>query len=908
MKQRLDRLLNKTKKLSLHFYPDLLFNDLCVQLETKITDLFCVINQKGRVRFIPSVAIDILGYEINSKLQTIFYEMYGSYIKNLFRAGNNTKQNPAYVEFPIKNAEGKYIWLRLNMSVTKIQNENLVIITASDVTKKRNSFEEFNEKTLFSTSLVENLRVGILMIDSNHQVVLANQKLISMFHLTITPEEFSSTDYVEAWNVIKNSFVNPDAFEQSTIEMLESRSELLHETWYLKDGRVFERSHFPFKNRYGADFSMCIYEDITKNHLALDIIKESEKKYRGIFENLQFGVVEVDKDGLIIHSSENFCKMTEYTEQHLIGQPIDKFILPDNKKNTVTRLLNTPQGQNSSHEMQLIKSNKDTNWVLVNISPIINQQQSLTGSVLFFYDISERKLLEEALKYVNTYAKKAEESEKFFLASMTHELKTPINAILGMSDLLKMTNIDDEQKEYVEILETSTTYLQKLVSDILDISKIESGNVEIKKVTFTLLPLLLEIGNTFEYSLSQRNIKLKIDFDFKPNLEIIADKVILQQILTNLLSNAEKFTQMGSVMLSVTIEEESTQQIKLKFKVSDTGIGIEEEMKEVIFEKFKQLPSVKLHKSQGSGLGLNIVKQLLALQNSKIEVESIIGEGSAFFFDMVFEKGNSLQQVITAKPNFDSHTQFSSLHVLVVEDNELNQKYVDRVLHKWSVNFDIVSTGEAALIKFHETQYDLILMDLQLPGISGLETATQLRNLYKDHVFTIIAMTAVVTSNIEVEILKSGINDIIRKPFSIADLYDKIQLYFTADNLQVIKKEILFHPKLDSCFLKKFYEKDEDYALIVFESFKQKYLEEFKLIIDNIDKIPLEETKKRLHSIKPAFKMVGLTSIDRDFELMFTEDSNYVDSIRQLLSKWNLAEIEYIIDTQITMLKKEDFA
>jgi CheY-like chemotaxis protein len=486
---------------------------------------------------------------------------------------------------------------------------------------------------------------------------------------------------------------------------------------------------------------------------------------------------------------------------------------------------------------------------------------------------------------------------------MTHELKTPINAILGMSDLLKMTNIDAEQKEYIEILETSTTYLQKLVSDILDISKIESGEVEIKKTTFNLLHFLLEIVNTFEYSLTQKNIKLKIDYDFKANLEVVADKVILQQILSNLLSNAEKFTQAGSVSLSVTLEAEWGNEIKLKFSVSDTGIGIADDMKEVIFEKFKQLPSLKLHKSQGSGLGLNIVKQLLALQNSKIEVLSVKGEGSTFFFDMVFEKGSTSQRLVSSKPNLGANTHFSSLQVLVVEDNDLNQKYVNKVLNKWSVNFAIVSSGEEAMLKFAEMPYDLILMDLQLPGISGLETAAKLRALYKEEVFTIIAMTAVVTSNIEVEILKNGINDIIRKPFSIADLYDKMQLYFSSDILQITKRALPFHESLDISFLKQFYEEDKDYALSVFESFREKYLLELKLLIENIGQVDYQESKKRLHSIKPAFKMVGLTSIERDIEQILTDDS--ID--KPLLPNWDLAEIEHIIDAQIGMLKRSDF-
>ncbi len=895
----------KTKKHFLFLLPDSHFDKICEQLESKIPDLLCIINKRGKVKFISAPAMRILGYEVNPKLQKIFFEMYGPFIRNLFRYPS--QQNSSYIEFPIRNAENIYIWIRLNLFITNVENEDLVTITAKDVSQKRDIFEDFDEKNIFSKSLVENLKVGILMEDSNANIVIINQALINTFGLAVTPEQVIGKNCFEILDIVVSLFDSSEEFKTSTMSICNNRIEVLGEILHLKDGRVLERSYFPFKNRYDAEFGIWQYEDITNTYYSLDMIKESEKKYRGIFENLQFGVVEVDNSGLIIHPSANFCKMIEYTEQQLIGQSIDTFILSNCKKSTLSTLLSLPHSQKQSQEMQLIKSNNERNWVLVNISPILNQQKYPQGSVLFFYDITERKVLEEALKYANLYAKKAEESEKFFLASMTHELKTPINAILGMSDLLRMTNIDNEQKEYVEILDTSTRYLQKLVSDILDISKIESGNVEIKKTTFRLLNFLLEIVNTFEYSLSKKNIKLKIDFDFTPNLDVIADKVILQQVLSNLLSNAEKFTQEGSIILSVTHQEESANSVKLNFKVSDTGIGIDEEMKEIIFEKFKQLPSTKFHKSQGSGLGLNIVRQLLALQNSKIEVKSVKGKGSTFFFDMVFEKGKSKQQIDTPKSNLATNTQFSSVQVLVVEDNDLNQKYVAKVLNKWSVNFHIVSSGEEALAEFQKNKYDLILMDLQLPGISGLETAAQLRKIYTEDVFTIIAMTAVVTSNIEVEILKNGMNDIIRKPFSISDLYEKMQLYFKSDNLQGVKKEIPFHQNLDTVFLKQFYEKDREYALSVFEYFKQNYLREFKEIIQNVDKVNLVETKNKLHSIKPAFKMVGLTLVEQEIELILSNNSSYTDSIKNLTKHWNISEIEKIIDTQIEILKKEEF-
>ncbi len=894
---------DKFKTIFINLSHDVNFENQCKRLEENVEDLFCVINKNGRVKFISSCAMRLLGYEINTKLKSIFFEMYGSFIKKLFSTKSNIEiQNSSFVEFPIKNIHGTYIWLRLNMNITKIEDEYLVIITANDVSKKRHLLEEVDEKTFFSTSLVENLKVGILMEDSRRKIVLANQTLISIFNFEITPEQMIGINYADYLEIIKDLFECPDSFKKSTNDIVNNNVEVLNEILNLKDGRVIERSYFPFKNRNGSAFSIWMYNDATEYHRIFDFIKESENKYRGIFENIQLGVVEVDKNGVIQMPSEIFCKMVEYTEAELIGENINKFMILGEKRNSLSKLLDSKP--NYSPELQLNKRSGEKIWTLVNVSPIYNQYKYLSGNVLLFYDITERKVLEESLKQVNLSVKKAEEEEKLFLASMTHELKTPINAILGMSDLLKLTNIDQEQMGYIEILETSTKYLQKLVSDILDISKIESGNVEIKVSKFNLLNFLLEIVNAFEYSLSKNGIKFEMNFDFKPNLEVIADKVILQQILYNLLSNAEKFTFQGSITLGVAHEDLSDNQIKLKFKISDTGIGIDEDMKEVIFEKFKQLPSIKQHKSQGSGLGLNIVKQLLKLQNSTIEVDSTKGKGSTFSFDLVVEKSGVPSNLIKSTSNINTNTHFNYLKILVVEDNELNQQYVTKVLDKWSVRFEIVSSGEEALRKFSETKFDLILMDLQLPGITGLQTASKLREMYQDNLFTIIAMTAVVTSNIEIEILNNGMNDIIRKPFSIADLYEKISIYFNEDKHNQ-QNELQLYQKLDTTFLNQFYENDKDFMLSVFENFQANYIVELKSILQNINVLTPNEIKTKLHSIKPAFKMVGLTSAEKDIEFILLSHNKLSDITTRLFPNWRVSEIENTVNIQIQMLKEE---
>ena len=371
----------KTQSFVSLLFPDALFEEKCAKLESENEDLLCVVNKKGRVKFFSTSAIKILGYKIDTKLQNIFFEMYGTFIINLFNEEDGIKQNLSHIEFPIKNAQGKYICLRLDLIVIKNENDTLIMITASDVSKKRDLFEKFDEITIISKSLVDNLKVGILMEDANRDIVLVNQTLINIFKLDVTPEQLIGRSCADSLDIFKHLFVSPEDFKNSTNKIVNHRMEVLNEVLLLKDGRVFERSYFPFNNINKSQFSIWMYNDVTEHYLANDLIKESEKKYRGIFENLQFGVVEIDKNGVILHPSSNFCKMIEYTEQQLLGQTIDKFILFDYEKNNLSELLNIKNKKNRSNEMQLINNSKnEKRWVLVNISPILNQQKQLQGN------------------------------------------------------------------------------------------------------------------------------------------------------------------------------------------------------------------------------------------------------------------------------------------------------------------------------------------------------------------------------------------------------------------------------------------------------------------------------------------------------------------------------------------------
>ncbi len=884
------------------------FENQCKILENEARSIFFIANKQGQVKFVERDSDKVLGYRINKKLEFIFFEIYGHYIKSLFlKPVEVLEQNPPYIEFPMRNLVGKYIWIRLTFLLKRLENEPFVVVTAENASKQRELFEEFEEKKIWSTSIIDNLNIGLLMENEQREIMLVNRYIFKLFPFIEEYSQIIGQSSMLFHEKLAINSLDQQAFIKQVETIVRMNTEVGEEVVMFQNNKIFARSYIPLHSKNGKHLHVWLYKDISESYHIQDLVRRSEEKHRGILENMQLGVVEIASNGTIIKPSNYFCSMAGYTACQLEGTKITDILLFSEEQKKIffslgENKLPSNEAPNSQAEVQLKRGNGNFMWVLVTTSVIFDKNNKPTGVVFFFYDMTTRKELELALNQANEAAIKAEESERLFTASMTHELKTPINAIVGMSDLLKLTTLDEEQKEYVQILETSTKYLQKLVSDVLDLSKIESGHIEIKKETFVLRDLLIDIVRTFDYNLAKNDVELKLHFDFKSNLVVYGDKMILQQIISNLLSNAEKFTQKGSITLNVELLEETNGQVKIHFSVSDTGVGIDKDMLGVIFEKFKQLPALNVHKAQGTGLGLTIVKQLLEILNSKIEVQSEKGKGSTFSFALYFDKVTKIEKTKPKPISSKIKEGFSELKILVVEDNELNQQYVAKVLNKWEISHKMVISGEDALICFEKEKFDIILMDIQLPGMSGLDTALELRKRYTSEIFEVIAMTAVVTSDIERDILKYGMNDIIRKPFSIAELQEKL-LFYSSELKSKQSKNSIFLNELDIEFLNEFYGEDKTYALEVFSKFSTEYWPIFKQYVFGQHELSMEELKRKLHGMKPSFKMVGLSMFEEKIG-DYIHNNKATEALGIIFTEKEIIASEELLNKQIERLKR----
>ncbi len=545
----------------------------------------------------------------------------------------------------------------------------------------------------------------------------------------------------------------------------------------------------------------------------------------------------------------------------------------DTVEESLMRVVHT--GKPEDHYIRLLNEERFTVFVSFHAEKTINPIDASHVVVGMVQDMTDRERM-EFLKQEKELANKAARLRQDFLARTSHEIRTPLNPILVLTKLLLDTNLDHHQKEYLEAINAAGKTLLAVVNDILDLSKIEAGKIDFTEEPFNVRKVMEQVEDMMTSSASEKGIAFRMKIDPRLCGSMLGDSVRLSQILLNLLSNAIKFTRQGEVGVHATMIGQNQHKVKIQFDVFDSGIGIPEDELDFIFDSFWQVRS-HTRQSGGTGLGLTIVKKLVELQQGKIQVESELGKGSTFTFTLEYKKGTCPE----ADADFSNElSQLSGKRILLAEDNPLNQLVTKKLITDWGASIDIASHGREAIDKLRSGSYDLVLMDLQMPEMNGLEATRVIRSTSGLNLqIPIIAMTANAFSGANDECIQAGMNDYVPKPIEITNLYRKIVHYLTPNtdtNIHVSEsastapdetesfptfEQMAKITEVDLSYLREVSNGDADIMRMAIDKYLETtpaYLENLQVQLKGLD---YEELRKAAHKLKSSLQFMGLTQL-----------------------------------------------
>jgi PAS domain S-box-containing protein len=627
----------------------------------------------------------------------------------------------------------------------------------------------------------------------------------------------------------------------------------------------------------------------------------------------------------IMYVNLAFVEMSGYTETDVQKKGFGIFIGEETDREEVQRIANAFRDFESvKSELIFYRKNGTPYWVGISVVPLKDKHGKTTHFVSIQRDITERKEAEQALIEAREAAERARLAESQFLANMSHEIRTPMNAVIGMTHLLMDANPSSKQLEYINALKFSADSLMGIISDILDLSKIEAGKLDFEQKQFNLYELLNSLQRAFVFKVKQKDLDVVFTLDEGVENDVVGDPTRLNQILTNLLGNSGKFTLKGEIGVRMSILENSGIRYMLKFEVYDTGIGIEEDKLDLVFENFKQANSQIHRKFGGTGLGLSIVKNLVELQGGKISVASEIDKGTTFTFILPFTNSgvhseiSNLEEDVMGNQILDDSV-LKKAKVLIAEDNLMNQKLISEIMKKWEVNFDLAVDGQEALDKLYEKTYDIVLMDVNMPRVSGYEAAERIRmdtaNL--NNKVPMIALTAAALQSEKQKVFDSGMNEFVSKPFVPANL-KKVMIQLLG-GVVIMEQEVKTIVKsveksdngnsasrkvtVDLSYLKDFSGGDTSFIREMLGLFLSDAPNQIIMMKESLVEEDWDKLGKLGHRMKPNFQMLGM---DYQREMAFNIEimGKGEAIIPKKMVEWTS---QLIIDTKIAIpiLEKE---
>lgn len=761
------------------------------QLANKSLLLTEAINQSANSIILTDIngEIEFVNQTFEKKTGYASHEVLGKNIR-FINAGEQAKDSYADLwskitsgekwesEFCNRKKDGEIYWDESTITPIRDSRGKILHYLAvnNDITARKYAEAELKHNRKLLKQIIDGVPQFIFVRDTQGRYHLANKSFAEFYGKS--PDDIVGKKEIE---------INPDIeYARNITEedsyVIETGSNIIREEKFFDPKKnkelYFQYSKFPFiLPDTGEGAVLIVLNDVTTQKETEQELREAREILLDAQKLASFGNWSYDLESKSAKWSEQVFEQYGIAPNNPApsGDEFYAHIHPDDKEQILRAMDAAREGGFARYECRAIKPDNSITHIEATVKPLYKDGE-LTGFFGTSLDITTRKKFEDELVLARKEAIAASKAKSDFLSVMSHEIRTPLNAIIVMAEMLINEVQDAHHKENIEILNISAKDLLSIVNDILDYSKIEAGRLELENININIRDFINKIIKTNALKADEKRIRLDLDLDSSIPETLIGDPLRLGQVLRNLISNAVKFTEKGGVKLLVKLRGIDKENCRIYFGIKDTGTGIRPEKLNTIFDVFTQASGDTSRKYGGTGLGLAIVKNLLILHNSQIFVESEPDKGSLFYFEIDFPYLNISETPQLIQQENSASKSLKGYNILLVEDNAMNIMVAKKIFKKWDCVINVAEDGYIALQKATRTDFDLIVMDLQMPGIDGFETTRKIRKLSEYYSkIPIIALTAAAPSEVKDKVISAGMNAMVTKPFKADTLYDELK-------------------------------------------------------------------------------------------------------------------------------------
>lgn len=769
------------------------------------------------------------------------------------------------------------------------KRNDYINIYINNITKQKEAEETINQSNrqlVLFKNLINNSSDAVQVAQENGQLFYINQ--VASERLGISSEEVNQYKVQD----FESIFEEEGSWEKHIEDLKRTDFITLEgENTNQTTGRVFPvEVNVKYILVDDVGFVMASSRDISERKRNEKILRLQEQKYRGIISNMNLGLMEVNNQEEILFCNQSFENMSGYHLAELEGKKASTlFLSKKNQAKMAEYNERRKKGISDSYEILVCNKQGDVRWWLISGAPRYDEQGKIIGSIGIHLDITLQKKLEGDLEVAFQKAQEASEAKEIFLANMSHEIRTPLNGIIGMIRELQKRDADPAQQILIKGAFKASRHLLSIVNNILDITKIEAGELELDKKHFDIQDLLNDVAAILNTQAQGKKIYFRTSVDEEIASAFIGDDVRLRQVLLNLAGNAIKFTEKGGVLISCQSVKKYSKSQKIILQVQDTGIGMNEDYQKKIFQKFQQEDAGIARQFGGTGLGMFITKELIDLMDGEITVSSEKNVGTTINIHLQFPLGD--QDLVETKTNqeFDSKN-IPPLKILLAEDNEMNRLVASQALAMLEVDLIEAENGQEAVDLLQKENFDLILMDLQMPIMDGMEATRVIRQELKNDI-PIIALSANAFKS-EIEACKKiGMNDYVTKPFEEKDLFRAIAK-FAPIKKQSNENNIDNMPNpsdklYDLSKLKQMSRGNEAFVQKMIHIFTDSIPKSIEEIQAAFEKNDWDTLRKVAHRIKPSIDNMGIIGTKDDIRILekYSLENGSLEDLKDLVKR-----------------------